>query len=407
MGGLSDSSIDDALSRILRPGQDIVVGQAWGTPRALVEALPGHLDLLEGSRIFFGMLVDEVPVLPGVAVETFFPSGPLGTEAGLELHGATYTRGSLFEIAAAFRTGARPVDVVLAQASRARGGACSLGVTIDFAHAAAASAEHVVLESGAGVPWTGPQTTIDSDRAVALDVSSSPLTLRRSVSRSEEGVAANVAAWIPDGSTLQLGMAGWLDPLAAMLRERRGLRVHTGLVSDWILTLDSAGALDGTAIVTATGAAGTAEFYSWLDGAGRAHLAPADVTHSPETLRSLPLLRAVNSVFEVDLHGNANCERTAGGRRGGVAGLQDFASAAASADDGLSIIALSSTARDRSRIVPALPADAVSLPGQHVDLVVTEHGTADLRGRSPEERARALAAVAAPGHRAGLAAGGG
>ena len=41
---------DEALAQVLRPGQDIVVGQAWGTPRSLVAALPRHLARLQGSR---------------------------------------------------------------------------------------------------------------------------------------------------------------------------------------------------------------------------------------------------------------------------------------------------------------------------------------------------------------------
>ena len=50
-----------------------------------------------------------------------------------------------------------------------------------------------------------------------------------------------------------------------------------------------------------------------------------------------------------------------------------------------------------SRIVPAL--DGVcSLPRHDVDVVVTEHGAADLGGLSLRERAVAIMAVAAPQH---------
>ena len=60
---------------------------------------------------------------------------------------------------------------------------------------------------------------------------------------------------------------------------------------------------------------------------------------------------------------------------------------------------MQSTARggDLSRIVPQLaPGDAVTTPKNTVDMVVTEYGIAELRGRTIRERARALISVAHP-----------
>jgi acetyl-CoA hydrolase len=149
----------------------------------------------------------------------------------------------------------------------------------------------------------------------------------------------------------------------------------------------------------ATSAAGTGGFYAWLDASGRVELLPADRSHDPTVVGELPLLRAVNSVFEVDLAGNVNCEIGRGGRRGGVAGLHDFAVVAAAREDALSIVALSATVQGESRIVLHLDGPAVSLPPNSVDVIVTEHGSADLRGLGPDERAQALIAIAAPEHR--------
>ncbi|MEL7156534.1 MAG: acetyl-CoA hydrolase/transferase C-terminal domain-containing protein, partial [Actinomycetota bacterium] len=53
-----------------------------------------------------------------------------------------------------------------------------------------------------------------------------------------------------------------------------------------------------------------------------------------------------------------------------------------------------------SRISPTLKTGAVvTTPKNTVDNVVTEHGVAELQGRTVAERARALIAVAAPHHR--------
>jgi len=78
--------------------------------------------------------------------------------------------------------------------------------------------------------------------------------------------------------------------------------------------------------------------------------------------------------------------------------------AANRAAEGRSIIALQSTNREhtRSRIVAKLADGVVTTPRAEADLVVTEHGIAELRGRTLAERARALIAIADPGFRAEL-----
>ena len=48
--------------------------------------------------------------------------------------------------------------------------------------------------------------------------------------------------------------------------------------------------------------------------------------------------------------------------------------------------------------------EVVTTPRCDIDVVVTEHGVADLRGVDDEERAQRLIEVAAPEHRPGLRA---
>jgi acyl-CoA hydrolase len=56
-----------------------------------------------------------------------------------------------------------------------------------------------------------------------------------------------------------------------------------------------------------------------------------------------------------------------------------------------------------SRILAELPAGAlVTTPRHHTDVVVTEFGAAELAGRTMEERAEALVAIAHPEFRDGL-----
>jgi acyl-CoA hydrolase len=71
---------------------------------------------------------------------------------------------------------------------------------------------------------------------------------------------------------------------------------------------------------------------------------------------------------------------------------------------GRSIMLLPATARNGavSRIVPFLPGSVVTTPRSDVDMVVTEWGIAELRGKSLSERAVALAAIAHPDFRESL-----
>jgi acyl-CoA hydrolase len=76
--------------------------------------------------------------------------------------------------------------------------------------------------------------------------------------------------------------------------------------------------------------------------------------------------------------------------------------AASRTEGGLSIIPCrSTTANGASTIVQRV--DTVSTQRSDIDVAVTEHGIADLRGIDDAERARRLIAIAAPEHRAALA----
>ena len=123
-------------------------------------------------------------------------------------------------------------------------------------------------------------------------------------------------------------------------------------------------------------------------------------------LGALGSLFAINSAIEVDLTGQINGESAAGQYVGTIGGQGAFARAALTSASGRSIVALPATARDGtiSRIVHRLADGVVSTPRADADLVVTEHGVADLRGASLSERAARLLAIADPRHRDALAA---
>jgi acyl-CoA hydrolase len=144
--------------------------------------------------------------------------------------------------------------------------------------------------------------------------------------------------------------------------------------------------------------------YAWggaavarLAAAGRLRLAPVEETHDLTRVSAIDRFVGCNTALQVGLDGAVNVERVGGRYVAGIGGHADFCAAAVRSVGGVSIIALRSTARGgASTIVPRV--DVVSTPRCDVEVVVTEHGVADLRGVDDTERARRLLAIAAPEH---------
>lgn len=218
-----------------------------------------------------------------------------------------------------------------------------------------------------------------------------------------DAIAAHVAARIPNGATIQIGLGKVPAAVLRALSGHRGLRIHSGLIADAVVDLEAAGALADGVAVTGGVAIGTPRIYEAVRSP-RYRFLPVSVTHSPRVIAELEIFVSVNSAIEVDLFGQAYSELGPAGLMSGPGGASDFARGAWIAG-GLRIIALpASAARGAiSRIVaPNAGAGPVSLGRMDTDIVVTEFGAADLRGKGHNERAKALVAIAPPAHREAL-----
>jgi acyl-CoA hydrolase len=114
----------------------------------------------------------------------------------------------------------------------------------------------------------------------------------------------------------------------------------------------------------------------------------------------LARLVTINSALEVDLTGQVNAEQSADQYLGGTGGQVDYVRAGSRSPGGRSIIALPATAKGGkiSRIVAAL-SGPVTTARSEVDVIVTEFGAAELKGRSLAERTRRMIAIAHPDSR--------
>jgi acyl-CoA hydrolase len=162
------------------------------------------------------------------------------------------------------------------------------------------------------------------------------------------------------------------------------------------------GLFDGVSI--ATFAMGSEALYGWLEENQEVAFLPVEVVNSPEAIGRNRLMTTINGALAVDVHGQVVADTVDGDQYSGVGGQEDFISGPGLSLSQRSLLCLPSTAevdgRIVSRIVPWFEAGTViTTPRHQVDIVVTEHGAAELEGRTVHQRGEALAAIAHPDFR--------
>jgi acyl-CoA hydrolase len=188
---------------------------------------------------------------------------------------------------------------------------------------------------------------------------------------TDEAIAANARAFIPDGATLQTGIGAIPSAIAGRLAEGDG---------------------------------GSEELYRWLDGNADVAFLPVEVVNSPDLIGRNRLTVTINAAMAVDLHGQVVADTISGTQYSGIGGHEDFVAGPVLALEDRSLLCLPSTVtidgEVHSRIVPWFEAGAViTTPRHQVDVVVTEHGAAELQGLTVHQRGKALAGIAHPDFR--------
>jgi acyl-CoA hydrolase len=306
------------------------------------------------------------------------------------------------------RAGLPVIDTALLMtAPPDRHGMLSLGVEVLASLAAAQCARQVVVQVNERMPRVLGNSFIHvSDVHTIVEASHDlPELLAPPPDEVERRIARNVVGLIPEKATLQLGIGGVPNAVISLLEGRNDIGIHSEMISDGVMHAFEAGVATGRyktrhrgKIVT-TFALGSRVFYDWLHENNAVEAHPCDHTNDPFQAAQNARLIAINSAISVDLTGQVNADSIGYKIHSGVGGQVDFIRAANLSQDGRPIIALPSTARGGtvSRIVPRLAEGAgVVTSRADVHTVVTEHGVAELRGRSIRERIDALMAVADP-----------
>ncbi|MEO5352092.1 MAG: GNAT family N-acetyltransferase [Magnetococcus sp. XQGC-1] len=406
-----------AVGRI-QPGQRVFLATGAGVPQALLRALLNdHARLADIEIITLFMAGDSPLALQEVAetftLNTFFVWDrvrPL-----LQAGRADYTPIHLSDIPRLFASGQLPLDVAMIQVTPPdMEGKVNLGVAVDVVRCATEHARLVLAQVNPSLPRTHGDSSLsiwDLDLLVPLEEPLPEISLPPA-DETMTRIGRHLAALVPDGATLQMGIGRVAQSVIRHLDGKKNLGIHTEMISDSILDLLASGAvtgqhksLDEGQVVTSF-ALGSRRLYDAVRENPLFSFRRTEYVNDVRTIARQQRMVSINGALQVDLTGQV-CVDSLGSQfySGMGGGGVDFSLGASLAAEGRAIIALPSTARKGrvSRIVSRLtPGAGVALNRGMVHYVVSEYGAAYLFGKTIQERALALIGIAHPDFRVRL-----
>lgn len=328
---------------------------------------------------------------------------------------ADYIPISLSEIPRLFRAGQQPLDVALVQvAPPDRHGICSLGISVEATRAACEVADVVIAHINPNMPRTYGDAFIRLDHIDIAYEEAVPMPEHCPMPLSEVNrtIGEKAASLIGDGDCLQMGIGEIPDATLACLHSHKHLGIHTEMFSDGVISLCETGVIDNTKkkkhpgkLVTGF-VMGSQRLYDFVHDNPEIAFLDIEYINNVRVICRNPNMVSINSALQVDLSGQVCADSLGTHIYSGVGGQFDFVLGSSMSENGRSILAFPSTAGGGkySRITPVLQlGSGVVTPRGNVHYLVTEYGIACLKGKTLQERARALIAIAHPKFREQLA----
>ncbi len=402
--------------KVIKSGDRVFLTGNVSVPQKLLAALVKHAPNVQGVEICQALTVGSAdyvaPEMEGhLRVNSMFISANI--RKAVQEGRADFTPVLLSEFPLLFKRGVLPIDVAIIHVSTPdEHGFCSLGVEVGLTKSAAESAKIIIAEVNDKMPRTLGDSFIHVSRLTHIVPVNYPIPEHRMASEGNsdivEKIAGHVASLIPDGATMQLGIGSIPDAVLKFLSGKKDLGIHTELFSDGVINLVNAGVLTNArkslhpGKIVAGFILGTEKLYEWVNDNPMVEMHPTEYVNDPFVIAQNDRMVAVNSAIEVDLTGQVCADSIGPKLFSGVGGQLDFIYGASRSKGGVPIIALPSVANLKdgtqlSKITAMLkPGAGVVTSRNHVRFVVTEHGIADLYGKTIRQRAQALIKVAHP-----------
>ena len=403
----------EALAKI-EPGMKIFLGTGVAEPRMLIRQLIAtdasniqDLELIQLVSLGDLITMKELKTQK-FRLKTFF-SGWVASEA--ITGGLVDLIPSRFAlIPSLIESGQLPIDAAFIQVTPPDdAGYCSLGVSVDVARQAIEKAKFVVGEINAKVPHTFGDTFIPLDEFDLLVRSDDdPLYFPRwHVDEIFDQVACNVASVIEDGSCVCFSIGPIYEALSKYLVTKHNLGIHSPFFTDALMDVVNSGAVTNRNKEVYRGkslasyAFGTKELMSWLDKNPLVEFQGIDFVFNPIEIGRNPRFMTILPARKVDITGRIALHIGKGAVATTPGEASDFINGAELSQGGCTIFALPSRNRKGEPNILLSVEEFHNQLGlrESVDMVVTEYGVANLKGRTVRERAQALIDVAHPDHR--------
>jgi len=397
--------------KVIQSGHRVFLTGNCSVPQTVLKALVQRAPELHDVEICQALTVGSAdyvsPEMEGhLRVNTMFISHNI--RKAVQEGRADFTPVLLSEFPLLFKNGHLPVDVAMVHLSPPdEHGFCSFGVEVGLSKSPAESARVIIAEVNNQMPRTLGDSFIHVsklDYIVPVDYELPEIAMGGDgPSEVIEKIASYIAELIPDGATMQMGIGAIPDAVLKYLFDKKDLGVHTELFSEGVIDLVEAGVLTNArktlhpGKIVAGFILGSKRLYQWAHNNPLIEFHRTEYVNDPFIVSKNERMVAINSAIEVDLTGQVCADSIGPKLYSGVGGQLDFIYGASLSKGGVPIIALPSTAKDFSRIVPMLKQGAgVVTTRNHVRYVITEYGVADLYGKSIRQRAQALIRIAHP-----------
>ncbi|MCD6401535.1 MAG: acetyl-CoA hydrolase/transferase family protein [Anaerolineales bacterium] len=403
-------SAEEAV-QVIKSGDRVFLTGNCSVPQKILSALVNRSKELENVEIAQALSVGPAEyVNPGMEghfrVNTMFISKNI-RKAVQEGRG-DYTPVLLSEFPLLFKNGHLPIDVAMVHLSPPdEHGFCSFGVEVGLTKSPAESAKVIIAEVNDQMPRTLGDSFIHVNRLnyiVPVDYQLPEYKMAASNNLEViDKIAGHIAELIPDGATMQMGIGAIPDAVLKYLFDKKDLGIHTELFSDGVIDLVEAGVLTSAKKTLHQGKIiagfiiGSRTLYNWVHDNPLIELHRTEYVNDPFVIAQNDRMVAINSAIEIDLTGQVCADSIGPKLYSGVGGQMDFVYGASRSKGGVPIIAMPSTAKTFSRIVPMLKTGAgVVTSRNHIHFVATEYGVVNLYGKSIRQRAKALINIAHP-----------
>ncbi|MDE7403430.1 MAG: 4-hydroxybutyrate CoA-transferase [Muribaculaceae bacterium] len=398
--------------KLIENGDHVYLQGSTSTPELLEQALAdrGHelrdITLITG----FGVTRGASPLCRPEFKDTFLVNSFFvnpGFRQWIADGYGSMTPSFLSEVPRLIRDGSWRVDVVLLNCSMPNEeGLVSFGVSGDVACSAVESASRLIAQINPNMPFSYGDPTVHISKIDACVKCDTPLVEVPTAepTEAEVRIGESIAALIPDGATLQIGVGGIPNAVIRALSNHKHLGLHTEAMTDGVLPLLESGVIDNSLKKVLPGksvaslALGSRKLYDYMDGNPDIIFRDVAWTNNPYVIGQNPKVMAINSCLEIDLTGQICADSIGTKIFSGIGGQHDFVYGSSLSEGGLSFLAmLSKTSKGKTKIKPVLTEGAgVVTTRFQTNYVVTEYGAVNLRGKSLAERAKLLISIAAP-----------